>query len=245
MTDKLDMALDDVVKTMKKPRRGGFRGRGRGRGGRGRGGRSTSRGGRGGGQVRGGGRGRARGFGLSTRGGRQSLQTSGTPKLLISNLHPGVSDYDIHELFAEFGTMKTATIHYDRNGRSLGTAQVTFVRKDDAVKANRQYNGVHLDGRPMHISMEGGAGIGFAQKGSVVKRLSGVPRGVPRGTGRGRARGRGGRGGRGGKGGATKSKPKTAEQLDAELDAYLKTKPTTAKDLDAELDSYVKEAPKA
>ncbi|CAL4243694.1 unnamed protein product, partial [Meganyctiphanes norvegica] len=162
------------------------------------------------------------------------LQTSGPPKVSISNLHVGVSDSDIDELFSEFGSMKTAVVHYNSTGKSLGTAHVIFTNRNDAVRAMKQYNGVHLDGRPMKIGMEGGVITGGArpkQKGSLVKRLSGGPKGAGKG-----ARGRGGRGrgrGRGGKGkGGAKPKPKTAEELDAELDAYLNTKPQTADDLD-------------
>ncbi|XP_043703044.1 THO complex subunit 4A-like [Telopea speciosissima] len=235
MSSALDMSLDDLIKNNKKLGGGNFRGRGRGSG-PGPARRFPNRGAN-----------RTTPYSMGKPGqapdsawqhdmftgqmaaypaqaGRASAIETGT-KLYISNLDYGVSIEDIKELFSEVGDLKRYTIHYDRSGRSKGTAEVVFSRRTDALAAVKRYNNVQLDGKPMKIEIVGTNVVPPAAAPPVPNGMFGNPNGIlrsgqgrggttgllrrggGRGFGRGRVRGRG-------------HEQVSAQDLDADLEKY-------------------------
>ncbi|CAN4114784.1 unnamed protein product [Withania somnifera] len=270
----LDMTLDDMIKSRRNTERGS-RGQGRARRGRGsgrpfrggsfRGGRTTApRRGPLGVNARPSAYAIAKSFrrpknlpwqnGLfedSLRAaGLSSVLESGT-KLYVSNLDTGVTNEDIRELFAEIGELVRFAIHYDKNGRPSGAAEVIFARRSDAFQALKRYNNVQLDGKPMKIEIVGSnPEIPLSARVNVVGGTNGrrtvvmAPGGPARGRGgatswgssqRGRggsriAPGRGRGGGRGG-GRGWRGRGRSGRGSNRGGDK-------SAEDLDKELESY-------
>jgi THO complex subunit 4 len=80
-------------------------------------------------------------------------QTPATCRIAVSNLNETVSQEDIKELFGDVGPLVNAKLHKDSSGRSLGRAEVVFVRMADALEAIKRYNGIPLDEMPLRITL--------------------------------------------------------------------------------------------
>ncbi|CAN8276039.1 unnamed protein product [Cochlearia groenlandica] len=282
MSGPLNMTLDEIVKRGKKTARSGARGvsrRNRGGGGGGRRPDGFLGGGRGNGPVRRG-RGplavnarpssfsinkpvrRARNLPWQSDLLEDGLRAAGVSgldvgtRIYITNLDQGVTNDDIRELFSDIGELKRYAIHYDNNGRPNGTAEVVYLRRNDAFQAMKKYNNVLLDGRPMRLEVLGGnnnsqsplparVNVNVTGLNGRLKRTVVIQQGGVRGSGR-RGRGqaapvnrlpiqnrqggtRGGRGGFRGRGRGGSSSGRGGGKKKVEK---------SAADLDKDLESY-------
>ncbi|XP_041674961.1 THO complex subunit 4 [Drosophila eugracilis] len=77
----------------------------------------------------------------------------GPTRLLVTNLDYGVTDADLEELFNENGLMEKGSVHYDSLGNSMGTAELIFRHRGDALRIIKMFHGVRLDGRRLKIHL--------------------------------------------------------------------------------------------
>jgi len=116
-------------------------------------------------------------------------------KLYVGNLAFKTSSEDLQQLFAQAGTVESASVVEDRDtGRSRGFGFVEMASKEEGEAAIAQFNGKELDGRNLTVNEarpredRGNRGGGGGGRGGY-------------GGGGGRGGGGGGRGGYGGGGG--------------------------------------------
>jgi THO complex subunit 4 len=72
---------------------------------------------------------------------------------MLTNLDPQLTEEDCMEIFQNVGPVQKAVIHYNRDGASLGTAEVWFQNKNDALRAVDEYDAAQIDGRPMGVKI--------------------------------------------------------------------------------------------
>ena len=88
-------------------------------------------------------------------------------KLYVGNLSFKTSSEDLGQLFAEVGTVESASVVEDRDtGRSRGFGFVEMSSKDEGEAAIAQFNGKEIDGRSLTVNEakprenRGGGGFG-------------------------------------------------------------------------------------
>lgn len=216
--DKMELSLDEILKSSKKS------------GGRGRGGRRNNPG-----------RPAASGapVGGVAKNTRQNKPAKANPaapapalggetKIMVSNLPHDVEQDALQKYFVDvgLGRPKKILMQYGPNGRSLGSATIIWNKHDQAVKATSTLNGVKIDNRLVRVEMlVSAANLPPAPK--LADRISQPKKDKPKpataekaapASGRGGKQTRGKGKGRGGR--EARPKKKTMEELDAEMADY-------------------------
>jgi cold-inducible RNA-binding protein len=118
-------------------------------------------------------------------------------KLYVGNLSFQTTSEDLQQLFAQAGTVESATVVEDRDtGRSRGFGFVEMASKEEGEKAIEQFNGTDMNGRNLTVNEA-------RPREDRGNRGGGGGRG-----GYGGNRGGGGRGGYGGGGGGRDNSPR-------------------------------------
>ena len=74
-------------------------------------------------------------------------------KLYVGNLGYGVTDQDLEQMFAQYGTVQSAKVIMDReSGRSKGFAFVEMSNDSEAKAAIEALNGSEVGGRALTVN---------------------------------------------------------------------------------------------
>src|ERR671917_162252 len=74
-------------------------------------------------------------------------------KLYVGNLAFQTTSEDLQQLFAQAGTVESASVIEDREtGRSRGFAFVEMSSKEEGQKAIQQFNGQDVGGRSLNVN---------------------------------------------------------------------------------------------
>ncbi|GAK62899.1 RNA-binding domain-containing protein [Moesziomyces antarcticus] len=169
----------------------------------------------------------------------ETNEVRATGKLFIENLHWDVSEHDLKTLFEQIGPVTKAYIKYDRSDRSTGRAVVVYDNPNHALQAKNEYDGAKAKGQVISITQEMRADrpkvqtqksllsrfdLGSRLKGGEEEEAAGKF-GDRLGPVRHAREGNKTTSTRGGNGQRNtpreKRKPKTAADLDSELDAFM------------------------
>ncbi|KAJ0413175.1 hypothetical protein BJY00DRAFT_68296 [Aspergillus carlsbadensis] len=150
-------------------------------------------------------------------------------KIMVSGLPADVNEANIKEYFSKSaGPVKRVMLTYNQNGTSRGIASIVFSKRDTAAKAAKDLNGLLVDGRPMKIEVVVDAShapeVPAAKPlGDRVAQGKSKPKPATNAKAANTAAGKKGRGARRPGPRTNRPKPKTAEELDAEMDDYFIT----------------------
>ncbi|KAF8298500.1 polyadenylate-binding protein 1 [Trypanosoma cruzi] len=79
-------------------------------------------------------------------------QTLGN-NLYVRNFDPEFTEENLHELFKEYGVIRSCRVMTDANGNSRGFGFVSFENADQANAALREMNGRMLNGKPLIVNI--------------------------------------------------------------------------------------------
>ena len=74
-------------------------------------------------------------------------------KLFVGNLPYTMTDTDLEQTFAEYGSVQSAVVIRDREtGRSRGFGFVEMASSEEAEAAQKALDGTAVDGRPLRVN---------------------------------------------------------------------------------------------
>ncbi|EEB09132.1 THO complex subunit [Schizosaccharomyces japonicus yFS275] len=136
----------------------------------------------------------------------ERVKRDATSLVSVDNIHYEVSEEELKTVFDRVAPVKNVSMKFDRAGRSEGRCTIAFEKEEDAKLAVAELNGFMLRDRGLHVELLA------SRRPTLLDRIEGDRIPLPISTKRSRRRTRV----------HSARPPKTTEELDRELDEYLR-----------------------
>lgn len=108
---------------------------------------------------------------MTTRKRSSPVVISTSGEVVVTGLDSSITSDDVHDIFNErIGVVTKAYVVFDKSGKPMGEANVTFAKRSDAKKAVDTLDGALVDGKKISVRLANSDSASYERESRPSKR---------------------------------------------------------------------------